>query len=113
MKSLHGLNRTATLLVGGGVLAYAQRPRPSGPRDSPIERVDWVAGCFETRTGNRVVEEIRMGDRVTLAAPEPDYPQIVGYAKAGKDSVVAWIDGIAGGKRKRVGFPYKRVPCPR
>ena len=40
------------------------------------------------------------------------YPQIVGYAKAGKDSVVAWIDGTAGEKRKRVAFPYRRVPCP-
>ena len=40
------------------------------------------------------------------------YPQIVGYAKAGKDSVVAWIDGTAGEKRKRVAFPYRRVPRP-
>jgi hypothetical protein len=51
-------------------------------------------------------------DSVVFAAPEHDYPQIVGYAKAGKDSVVAWIDGTAGGKRKRVAFPYRRVPCP-
>jgi hypothetical protein len=50
-------------------------------------------------------------DSVVFAAPEHDYPQIVGYAKAGKDSVVAWIDGTAGGKRKRVAFPYRRVPC--
>jgi uncharacterized protein DUF6265 len=166
MRSSQWLSLTAVLLAGGGVLTYAQRARPSSARDSPIERIGWLAGCFEMRSGTRVVEEVRMGvragsmlgmgrtstpqglkeyeltliaerdgglvyeahpsgqpaavfkanvvtsDSVIFAAPEHDYPQIVGYARAGKDSVIAWIDGTAGGKRKRVAFPYRRVPCP-
>ena len=50
-------------------------------------------------------------DSVVFAAPEHDYPQIVGYRRAGSDSVVAWIDGKSGAKRRRVEFPYVRVSC--
>ena len=52
------------------------------------------------------------GDSVVLGAPEHDYPQIVGYRRQGADSVIAWIDGTADGKRRRVEFPYRRLPCP-
>ena len=51
-------------------------------------------------------------DSVIFAAPEHDYPQVVGYRRLGADSVVGWIDGTAGGKSRRVEFPYRRVPCP-
>jgi hypothetical protein len=51
-------------------------------------------------------------DSVIFAAPEHDYPQVVGYRRLGADSVVAWIDGMAGGKSRRVEFPYRRVTCP-
>ncbi|MDF3052022.1 MAG: hypothetical protein K0S19_127 [Geminicoccaceae bacterium] len=51
-------------------------------------------------------------DSVVFAAPGHDYPQIVGYRRAGADSVVAWIDGKTGGKSRRVEFPYRRVGCP-
>jgi hypothetical protein len=124
-----------------------------------------LAGCLELLSGQRVVEEQRMGvrggsmlgmsrttasgrlaeyeltliherdgkvlfearpsgqaaavfaattmgrDSVVFSAPEHDYPQIVGYRRAGPDSVVAWIDGTAGGKRRRIEFPYRRVSC--
>ncbi|HET6778447.1 MAG TPA: DUF6265 family protein [Gemmatimonadales bacterium] len=51
-------------------------------------------------------------DSAVFTAPEHDYPQIVGYRRSGPDSVVAWIDGTAGGKSRRVEFPYRRVRCP-
>lgn len=51
-------------------------------------------------------------DSVIFAAPEHDYPQVVGYRRNGADSVLAWIDGTAGGKSRRVEFAYRRVPCP-
>jgi hypothetical protein len=51
-------------------------------------------------------------DSVVFAAPEHDYPQIVGYRRSGADSVVAWIDGKAGGQATRIEFPYRRVKCP-
>jgi len=39
-----------------------------------------------------------------------DYPQRVGYKRDG-DSLLAWIDGTANGKSRRVDFPYRRVAC--
>ena len=39
-----------------------------------------------------------------------DYPQHVGYQRDG-DSLLAWIDGTANGKSRRVDFPYRRVAC--
>ena len=51
-------------------------------------------------------------DSVVFEAPKHDYPQIVGYRRSGRDSVLAWIDGTLGGKRQRIEFPYRRVACP-
>jgi len=51
-------------------------------------------------------------DSVVFAAPEHEYPQIVGYRRRGADSVIAWIDGKVDGTRRLVEFPYRRVPCP-
>jgi Domain of unknown function (DUF6265) len=50
-------------------------------------------------------------DSVVFAAPEHDYPQVVGYRRVGADSVLAWIDGKSQGKRLRLDFPYRRVAC--
>jgi hypothetical protein len=55
---------------------------------------------------------IANSDSVIFAAPEHDYPQIVGYRRVGADSVTAWIDGTVQGKQQRIEFPYRRVPCP-
>jgi hypothetical protein len=150
-----------------GIWGAAIPPQPAAMAGFPsVEQVSWLAGCLEMRSGDRVVEEQRMGvrgasmlgmartttpkglieyeltliheqagnilfearpsgqpaavftattvgpDSVVFAAPEHDYPQIVGYRRAGPDSVVAWIDGQSGGKQRRVEFLYRRVPCP-
>jgi hypothetical protein len=59
-----------------------------------------------------VFEAIAQGeDSVVFAAPEHDYPQVIGYRRAGADSVIAWIDGKSRGKQRRVEFPYRRVGC--
>lgn len=50
-------------------------------------------------------------DSAVFAAPEHDFPQVVGYRRSGADSVVAWISGTSGGKVQRIEFPYRRVPC--
>jgi Domain of unknown function (DUF6265) len=52
------------------------------------------------------------GDSVVFEAPEHDFPQRVGYARRGADSLLAWIEGTANGKTRRIPFPYKRVGCP-
>ena len=50
-------------------------------------------------------------DSAVFTAPEHDYPQVVGYRRAGEDSVMAWIDGTSRGKPRRIEFPYRRVGC--
>lgn len=50
-------------------------------------------------------------DSVVFAAPEHDYPQLVGYRRVGTDSVLGWIDGKSQGKPLRLEFPYRRVAC--
>jgi Domain of unknown function (DUF6265) len=41
-----------------------------------------------------------------------DSPQQVGYRRLGSDSLLAWIDGAAGGTPRRVEFRYARARCP-
>ena len=154
---------TAVLGIWGAAL-------PTGPVHAPpalsVEKLRWLAGCLEMRSGDHLVEEQRMdlragsmlgmgrttsskglldheltliqqkagkivfeahpsgqppavfsatsanADSVVFEAPEHDYPQIVGYRRSGRDSVLAWIDGTRGGKRQRIEFPYRRVACP-
>lgn len=161
------IRRAGAVLV---VVATGAAAIPVGPRNSTaslsVAQLSWLAGCLEMRSGDRVVEEHRMGvragsmlgmartttsrglieyeltliqekagkiifearpsgqraavftatlvgaDSVVFAAPEHDYPQVVGYRRTGADSVLAWIDGSSGGKSRRVEFPYRRVPCP-
>jgi hypothetical protein len=47
---------------------------------------------------------------VVFENPTHDYPQRVGYRRDG-DALLAWIDGTANGKARRVDFPYRRVGC--
>lgn len=152
-------------LLAALVISGSPVPPPDTVERPPVEQLAWLAGCLELRSGQRVVEEQRMGvrggsmlgmsrttasgrlaeyeltliherdgkvlfearpsgqpaavfaattmgrDSVVFSAPEHDYPQIVGYRRAGPDSVVAWIDGTAGGNRRRIEFPYRRVSC--
>ena len=47
---------------------------------------------------------------VVFENPTHDYPQRVGYKRDGA-ALLAWIDGMANGKPRRVEFPYRRVAC--
>jgi len=49
-------------------------------------------------------------NEVVFENPTHDFPQRVGYRRD-KDSLLAWIEGTAGGKLRRVEFPYRRVAC--
>lgn len=48
---------------------------------------------------------------VEFEDPAHDYPQRVGYRKAGADSLIAWIDGNTARGPRRVEFPYARISC--
>ena len=49
-------------------------------------------------------------NEVVFENPTHDFPQRVGYRRD-KDSLLAWVEGNAGGKPRRVEFPYRRVAC--
>jgi hypothetical protein len=153
------------IAVGAWLAARPARSAEARVPSGPLDRLSWLAGCLEMRSGDHVVEEHRMrarggsmlgmsrttssaalveyeltlirerdsllvyeahpsgqavatftaltatGDSVVFAAPEHNYPQIVGYRRIGTDSVLAWIDGTSRGKQRRIAFPYRRVAC--
>ncbi len=49
---------------------------------------------------------------VVFENPAHDFPQRVGYRRAPPDSLIAWIEGTAGGRERRIEFPYARAECP-
>ena len=51
-------------------------------------------------------------DSVLFEAPEHDFPQRIGYIRRGADSLVAFIEGTAQGRTRRIAYPYARVACP-
>lgn len=50
-------------------------------------------------------------DSVVFENPEHDYPQRIGYRRAGEDGLTAWIEGMRAGEVRRGEFPYRRVSC--
>ena len=165
MRQAHWMLALAGVMGLRFLDATAAGPRAPRAEIGGISEIAWLAGCLESRRGDRIVEEDRMelrggampgmgrttsskglmeyeftlirerdgkpvyeahpsgqpsttfeataanGDSAVFAAPAHDYPQIVGYRRAGADSVIAWIDGTVQGKSRRIEFPYRRVPC--
>lgn len=59
-----------------------------------------------------VFTSVTVSDTVLLFEnPAHDFPQRVGYRRIGADSLLAWIDGTAGGETRRVAFGYARAAC--
>lgn len=48
---------------------------------------------------------------VVFENPMHDFPQWVGYRRVGQDSLVAYIEGVMGGRNRRMEFPYARTGC--
>jgi len=48
---------------------------------------------------------------VVFENPQHDFPQRVGYRRAGADSLIGWIDSTLGGKARKVEFPMHRAAC--
>ena len=40
-----------------------------------------------------------------------DFPQRVGYKSTGPGQLLAWVEGISGGKPRRIEFAYRLVNC--
>ena len=63
-----------------------------------------------TATG---LDTVSPGIAVLFENPQHDFPQRVGYRSSGPDTMLAWIEGTAKGKSRKLEFPYRRVPCAR
>ena len=66
----------------------------------------------------RVVVLAKSGSVRTMAVvfenPTHDFPQKVGYKlDSSSGTLLGWIEGMAGGKLRRVEFPYRKAQCPR
>lgn len=61
-----------------------------------------VSGAFPMKT----IE----ASSVVFENPAHDFPQRIGYRRAG-DRLDAWIEGTINGKARRVEFPYVSVAC--
>jgi len=58
-------------------------------------------------------ESIELSDSsVTFENPTHDFPQRVMYRRAGRDSLVARVEGQRRGTVRGVDCPYRRVECP-
>jgi hypothetical protein len=105
-------------LRGGSMLGMSRTTTPEKLLEYELTLIHERSGkiVFEARPSGQpaaVFTAKTVGpDSAVFVAPEHDYPQVVGYRRAGADSVVAWIDGNSRGKSRRVEFPYRRVPCP-
>ena len=103
---------------GGSMLGMGRTTTARGLGEYELTLIHEKGGkvVFEAHPSGQPIAEFTAtvvgADSVIFAAPEHDYPQIVGYRRSGPDSVVAWIDGTVNGKSRRVEFPYRRVSCP-
>ena len=103
---------------GGSMLGMGRTTTSKGLIEYELTLIQEKSGklVFEARPSGQpaatFTATLAGPDSVIFAAPEHDYPQVVGYRRHGADSVVGWIDGTAGGKSRRVEFPYRRVRCP-
>jgi hypothetical protein len=102
---------------GGSMLGMARTTSPKGLVEYEFTLIQERAGkiIFEARPSGQsaavFTATVVGGDSVIFAAPEHDFPQVVGYRRSGRDSVLAWISGTHGGEVQRIEFPYRRVAC--
>jgi hypothetical protein len=88
MASCHAVIALSALLAGVGTVAVGGQP-------STVflsKEASSTTLVFENRTH--------------------DFPQRVGYERTGRDTLLAWIEGIDRGQARRVEFPYHRVAWP-
>jgi hypothetical protein len=100
--SMIGISRTITgdSLAGYEMVILRQRDSTleyeAHPSAQPV-------ATFNARTASAT--------GVVFENPMHDFPQRVGYRRVGQDSLVAYIEGVMGGRNRRLEFPYARTRC--
>ena len=78
------------------------------------ERSDGI--FYVARPSGQEMAEFKLksseSDQLVFENPQHDFPQQVAYRLAGDDSLIAWIEGMHNGTKKKIEFPYSRVSCP-
>ncbi len=109
------MKRSYLLLAGLAPLILSSMPVIDSPWS--LSRLAWMAGCWESRVGDRVVEEQWMRPEITdssavFSNPDHDFPQRIIYLRgADGDSLWARIEGEIGGSAREAHFRYGRVEC--
>jgi hypothetical protein len=80
------------LLQRGDRLVYAAAPSGQTPAEFESTLVTDSAAVFSN--------------------PAHDFPQRISYRRAGRDSLIAAIEGVEAGRARGVEFRYRRVRCP-
>lgn len=102
--SLFGISRTVR--EGRTVAHEFLQIRPGA--DGRIALTALPSGQAETRFP---LVDLANGKAV-FENPEHDFPQRIGYQRAGADSLSAWIEGTASsGETRRIDFPMTRHDC--
>ena len=68
-----------------------------------------------TPSGQRRTEFLSLAlapDSVLFVNEAHDFPQRVGYRRAGSDSLLVFIDGTLNGDYRRMDFRFRRARCP-
>lgn len=102
-RSMLGVSRT----IRGDSLTTYELVIIRQRRDSTLEYEAHPAGQ-PTATFPAIIVSDTL---VVFENPTHDFPQRVGYRRAGRDSVIGYIEGVIGGQTRRRDFPYARARC--
>ena len=72
-----------------------------------------MARVFRIRLAHAgsVASDAPAGREVVFEDPTHDFPQRVGYKSTGPGQLLAWVEGAASGKTRRIEFAYRSANC--
>ena len=104
-----GLGMAIVLFSGAGLASAEQGA--GDPSAGVIEKLSWLAGCWEQKDAQRHVEEQWMAPRggTMLGMGRT----VVIYRRQADGSLLARIEGERDGRTSGIDFPMKRAACDR
>jgi hypothetical protein len=101
-KTMIGTSRT---VQGANLVSY----------EFMMIRQDGDQIAFEVRPSGRapvIFKAATITDSsVVFENPRHEFPQKIGYRRAGNNAMYAWIEGDRDGETHRIEFPYQQVVC--
>jgi hypothetical protein len=101
-KTMIGTSRT---VQGANLVSY----------EFMMIRQDGDQIAFEVRPSGRAPVIFKASaitdSSVVFENPQHEFPQKIGYRRAGDNAMSAWIEGDRNGESRRIEFPYTQVVC--